>query len=122
MSQPQVYYDNKSQYERIAPLILQGETLFAVYDMKGGGTGFLGLTDKRLIFMDNNFLDRKDTALISIPYSRVSYVAIQTEHKMIGRDTGSLTVAVTGRTFEFVFNGLDKAHRAHGLILWRICG
>jgi hypothetical protein len=35
--------------------LLHGESLIAVYDLKGGGTGFIGLTTKRLIIQDNSF-------------------------------------------------------------------
>lgn len=54
MTEP--YYDNKSQYERIRAYIIPGENLFAVYDCKGDGTGFVGITDQRIIFYDQAFL------------------------------------------------------------------
>jgi hypothetical protein len=122
MSQQKAIYDNKSQHDRVAAQIIEGEQLHAVYDLKGGGTGFLGVTDKRLVFMDQAILDRKDQAMISVPYSRISYVAIETEHRRLGFDDSSLTVAVTGRTFTFEFRGLDKAQRVHALILRKILG
>ena len=115
-------YDNKSQYERVAAQLLAGEQLYVVFDLKGAGSGFLGVTDRRLIFVDQNFLDRKDAALVSVPFSRISYVAVQTERHMLARDESSVTVAVTGRTFEFEFRGVQKAHYVNGLILSRICG
>ena len=118
---PAVQYDSKTQLDRVVPHLLQGEALLYVYDLKGAGTGFLGVTDRRLIFMDQNFLDRKDSAIISVPFARISYVAIQTEHKMLGRDTSGVTVAVTGRTFDFVFHGLKKAHDIFQVINHFIC-
>jgi hypothetical protein len=119
--QQQVQYDNKGQLDRIVPHIFQGETLVYVFDLKGSGTGFLGVTDKRLIFVDQDFLGRKDSALISVPYARISYCAIQTDAKWIGRDTSSVTVAVTGRTFDFAFNGVQKAHQIFQVINYHIC-
>jgi len=118
---PAVQYDSKTQLDRVVPLLLQGEALLYVYDLKGAGTGFLGVSDRRLIFMDQNFLDRKDVAIISVPFARISYVAIQTEHKLLGRDTSGVTVAVTGRTFDFVFHGLKKAHDIFQVINHFIC-
>lgn len=118
---PQVIYDSKTQLDRVVPHLLAGETLFYVFDLKGAGTGFLGTTDRRLIFMDQNFLDRKDAAVISVPYARISFVAIQTEHRMLGRDTSGVTVAVTGRTFDFAFHGLHKAHQIFQAINFYIC-
>lgn len=114
-------YDSKSQYERVVPQLMEGETLFYVYDLKGAGTGFLGVTDRRLIFMDQNFLDRKDAAIVTVPFARISYIAIQTERKLLGRDTSGVTVAVTGRTFDFVFHGVDKAHHIYRAISHHIC-
>ncbi len=121
MGQAQPVYDNKSQLDRVAALVMPSERIVAVYDLREGGTGFIGLTNRRIIFLDQNFLDRKDAAIVSIPLSRISYVAITTEHKMLGRDSSSLTVAVTGRTFEFEFNGTDKAQRMHHALTYYIC-
>ena len=114
-------YDSKAQYDRVAAHLLPGEQLWAVLDLKGAGSGFLGISDRRLIFVDQKFLDRKDAALVSVPLSRISYVAVQTERKMLGRDESSVTVAVTGRTFEFEFRGTDKAHYVHNLLVGEIC-
>jgi hypothetical protein len=40
------YYDSKSQYDRVVPHLFQDEALYFVYDLKGAGTGFIGLTDR----------------------------------------------------------------------------
>ena len=42
--------------------------------MKGAGTGFLGITNKRIIYYDKAFLKNKK-ALVSIPYDRIASVA-----------------------------------------------
>lgn len=57
-SVPQGYpiYDKKEQLEKIDSGRLPGETIYAVFDMKGGGTGFLGITDKRIIIYDKTFM------------------------------------------------------------------
>jgi hypothetical protein len=46
------YFDNKGQHDRIVAYLIKGENLFAVYDCKGSGTGFVGITDQRVIFYD----------------------------------------------------------------------
>ena len=69
-----VDFDNASQLARIQGGLIDGETLFAVYDMKGGGTGFIGLTDRRIILQDEGVL-RKRKSLISIPYGHISMIA-----------------------------------------------
>ncbi len=64
MSEP--LYDRKEQYDKIAAGCLPGETVEAVFDMKGGGTGFIGITNRRVIVYDKTFL-RKMKAMVSIP-------------------------------------------------------
>jgi hypothetical protein len=62
-----VVFDKRDQLEKIEAALLPGEEIKAVFDLKGGGTGFLEITAKRVIFQDNNFL-RRMKALVSIPY------------------------------------------------------
>jgi len=119
--QVQTEFDSKSQYERVVPHLFQGEVLYFVFDLKGAGTGFIGITDKRIIFIDQDFLDRKDMALVTVPYSRIAFVAVQTERKRFARDDSAITVAVTGKTFEFEFHGTAKAMRAANAITFHIC-
>ena len=45
----QIAHDKADQLQKIQQLLLQGEQVFAVYDGKGAGTGFIGLTDRRVI-------------------------------------------------------------------------
>src|SRR5687767_72383 len=60
-------YDRKDQHDRIAAYIIPGEKLMAVYDLKGVGTGFVGISDRRVIFYDQGTFGKK-RAMISIPY------------------------------------------------------
>jgi uncharacterized protein (DUF1501 family) len=60
-------------------------------------------------------------ALVTVPYARIDFCAVQTERKRFVRDDSSLTVAVIGRTFEFNFNGTDKATRAANVITFHMC-
>lgn len=120
-SQVQTQFDNKKQYERVLPQLLEGEQLFYVYDLVGAGTGFIGVSDRRILFIDQDFLDRKDAALVSIPYSRITYVASQTERKRLARDNSSITVAVSGRTFEYEFHGTEKGQRVFHIINHFLC-
>lgn len=122
---PHVIYDRPDQVEKIAAALLPGEQLEAVFDMKGGGTGFLGITDKRLIVYDKSFL-RKMKAVVSIPYSRVHTVAAKDESGLFtGRGfyaSSELIVTTSAGEFEFEFRGADKAHKAHELIIRRMVG
>ena len=118
MSQEPIF-DKQDQLEKIQDTLIEGEHLKAVFDMKGGGTGFLGLTDKRLIFYDKAFL-KKSKAMVSIPYSRVVAIASKDPGGLFGSRSSELTVRTSGDDYDFEFHGGDKAHVAYGLILPQI--
>ena len=69
-----VDFDQKSQLEQILPWILPDEQLWAVYDCKGVGTGFVAFTNKRLLFYDKVFM-LKRKALTTLPYRPVTSVS-----------------------------------------------
>ena len=69
-----VEFDQKGQFDQIQPWVLENERLYAVYDCKGAGTGFVGITNKRIIFYDKAFM-RKRKALVSVPYSKITMVS-----------------------------------------------
>lgn len=118
---PDIIVDKKDQLEKIEGVCLPNETIRAVFDLKGAGTGFLGLTDKRIIFYDKAFM-KKRKAIVSIPYSRIASVASEDNKGFIIRSgflvSDTLTIEPIGlepRTFEF--RGGDKAHDAHNIIM-----
>ena len=117
---PEPVYDKKDQFEKISAALVPGEELEAVYDMKGGGTGFIGITTKRVIVYDKAFL-RKMKAVVSVPYNRIVTIAAEDESGLLsGRGWFSSSKLVLGTShgdFEFEFRGADKAHDAHRLIL-----
>lgn len=119
MSEP--VFDKRDQLDKIASGLLQGEQIIAVYDAIGAGTGFLGLTDLRLVLQDNSFVGKK-TALTSIPYSRVGAVSFVSDRAVLGRFASSSQIAVTvgAQTYEVAFRGDDKARHAHDVILWHL--
>ena len=112
-----VAFDKKDQFERINQYIIPGETLRAVFDCKGGGTGFVGITDQRLIFYDQGILMKKKS-MVSIPYHQVIGVASIDEGVIFKASEISLLTAA-GK-FSFEFRGSDKAHWAYRYILNQI--
>jgi hypothetical protein len=117
-------FDRPDQLQKIEAALLQDEQIHAVYDMKGGGTGFMGITTSRVIVYDKAYL-RSTAALVSIPYSRIATVAAQDQHGLLaGRgffSTSTLILHLSGGThYTFEFRGNDKAIHAHNLILWHI--
>ena len=118
--------DKKEQLEKIEGVCLPEETIRAVFDTKGTGTGFIGITDKRVIYYDKAFLKARK-AIVSIPYSRIASVASEDNKGLIVRGgpfvTDTLTITPIGmepKTFEF--RGGDKAHQAHSLIMEYLLG
>ena len=113
-------FDRKDQLEKIEGFCLPDEVIRAVFDLKGAATGFLGITDRRIIYYDKSLVTERK-AMISIPYSRMSMVGSEDDKGHIIKKgffvTGRLTVRGLGfedRTFEF--RGGDKAHIAHQII------
>jgi hypothetical protein len=116
-----IIVDKKDQLEKIEDVCLPNELIRAVFDLKGAGTGFIGITDKRIIFYDKAFL-KKQKAIVSIPYNRIACVASEDNKGFLIKRgflvSDSLIISPIGlepRTF--VFRGGDKAHQAHNIIM-----
>ncbi|WP_270886591.1 PH domain-containing protein [Pedococcus sp. 5OH_020] len=114
----QVIHDKPDQLAKIQAALLQGEQVFAVYDGKGVGTGFIGLTDRRVIIQDNSFVGGK-SAVTSLPYKRIQSVSFVSDKSMFGKFVASSTVAIQvgSRMYEVEFRGDEKARHAHDVIL-----
>ena len=117
MSQPgrrMPVYDIENQLTRIQAYVIPGETLMAVYDCKGGGTGFVGITDRRLIFYDQAFITGKK-AMVSVPYNQIIGVASADEGVIF--QTSEITLMTAAGNYTFQFRGADKAHWAYAYII-----
>jgi hypothetical protein len=111
-----VEFDQQSQVDQVVPWLLEHEKLHAVFDCKGAGTGFIAVTNKRLMFYDKAFM-RKRKALTSIPFTRISAVSSVDEGRGLFGATSELVVKTGTEEFEFEFRGGDKAQRAYKLIM-----
>ena len=117
MSEMNLEFDNKKQMERIQEYLIDGETLRRVYDLKGGGTGFVGITDQRVIFYDQAFLAKKKS-MVSIPYNQVIGVASADQGTFM--KTSEIVLITAAGRFSFEFNGAAKAHWAYRYIMNQI--
>lgn len=116
MTQPQKQgpvFDDKKQLDRITPYIISGEELKVVYDCKGAGTGFVGITDRRVIFYDQGVLFKKKS-MVSIPYHQVIAVA-SADEGIIFQSSEIVLITAAGK-FSFEFRGADKAHWVYAYI------
>jgi hypothetical protein len=111
-------HDRTDQLEQVQNGLLEGEQLYAVYDAKGGGTGFIGLTDRRVILQDKSFMGRQ-VALVSIPYGRIYSVAVLSDASIGGKffSTSTLHITTGGGGHSIEFRGAEMAHYSHDLIL-----
>ena len=116
-----MYVDKKDQLEKIEAICLPDELIRAVFDLKGRGTGFLGLTDKRLIYFDKEFMKNRK-ALVSIPFSRISSVASEdnvgffiSEGILRQRHSRHHHFGEGVKTFEF--RGGEKGSPGHTIIM-----
>jgi hypothetical protein len=114
-------FDKQDQYDRIIAGAMDGEKVLAVFDAVGSGTGFIAVTDKRVILQDNSFVGKK-VALTSIPYSRVQAVSFVSNKSMLGKFASSSEIAVMAgsKTYEVEFRGDEKGKYIHDVILFHI--
>ena len=119
MSEP--IFDKQDQLEQIQDGLLEGEQITAVYDAIGTGTGFIGLTDKRVIIQDRSVTGKR-TAIRSIPFSKITSVSAVSEKSLKGKffAEGAIEITVGSHSYEVEFRGHEKAHHVHDVILSRI--
>lgn len=116
-----MYVDKQEQLEKVEAVCLPDELIRAVFDLKGRGTGFLGITDKRLVYYDKEFMKNRK-AMVSIPFNRISSVASEDnsgffiQKGFLVSDTLAITLA-GGEVKLFEFRGGEKAHLAHMMIM-----
>ena len=121
MSAQEVIFDKQDQLDKIWDWVIPGETLYAVYDCKGAGTGFVGITDRRIIFYDKRFLGKKK-AMVTVPHSQIAAISSEDKSNLLtGRgffSSSTIGVHTTGNAYyEFEFRGADKAHEAYQFIM-----
>jgi hypothetical protein len=111
-------FDRQDQFQQIQSGLLEGERIIAVYDAIGVGTGFIGLTDRRVIVQDKSFVGKK-VAITSIPYARITSVSVVSNKSWAGSffSSGSIAIHVGTQTYEVDFRGTDKTHHVHNVIL-----
>lgn len=118
-TKPNPVFDVKNQLDKIVPLVLDDETLIAVLDCKGVGTGFVGLTDQRVIFLDQEILTiGKHKSMVSIPYNQVIGIAVA-DDGVVFRTSTIILMTAAGR-FTFEFRGAERATQVYKYIMQQI--
>lgn len=111
-------YDRKDQLKQVEESLLDGEQVLAVYDAIGVGTGFIAMTNKRVVILNKSFVGKK-TALTSVPYSKISSVSVTSNRSLAGQyfSSGQIAIHVGQQIYEVEFRGDKKTHHTHQLIL-----
>ena len=120
----QTAFDRQDQLQLIQSGLLPGEHLFAVYDEKGFGTGFVAVTDRRLILQNPSFVHlgtgRKKVATISLPYTRIVEVGLLSDRSVFGTFFSTSEVYVrtsAGDVHAAVLRSPDKAKYVHDVVM-----
>ncbi|NUT36758.1 MAG: hypothetical protein HOV79_27195 [Hamadaea sp.] len=123
MSKATVPYDREDQFRQIQSGLMEGERILAVYDATGVGTGFLGLTDRRVIIQDKSFVGKK-VAITSIPYAKITSLSVVSNKSWAGSfySSASIAINVGTHTYEMDFRGTHKGQHVHNVILHYITG
>jgi hypothetical protein len=119
----EIVYDRKEQLNQIRSGLLDGEKVIAVYDAIGTGTGFIGLTDRRVIIQDKSFIGKK-IAITSIPYNKITSISVVSNKSWAGAffSTGAIAIKVGAHVYEVEFRGDHKSHHVHNVIFHYISG
>lgn len=111
----EVVFDRKDQLERVQEMLIPGESLLLVLDCKGRGSGFLGVTDRRVIIRDDGFAKFKKSA-IWVPYSRLHAVGVESDRGWV-RGSSSLSFSAGDDDWDLEFKGADRARAAYLAIM-----
>jgi len=103
---------------QIQGTLLSGETLDAVYDCTGAGTGFVAVTSFRVILQDKSFVG-KMIAVTSIPYRQVQSISIVSNKSMMGSffSSGSLAITAGAKDHVAEFRGTEKVKHIHDVVM-----
>jgi hypothetical protein len=117
-----VIFDKAEQVEKCRGVLLDGETLKAVYDEQGVASGFVGITDRRLIYY-NGQLTSKGKVIQSMPWRSISTVGALDKGRFARGFFGSselMLTTVDGTSIHMKFRSNDKAHDIHQAIALHI--
>ncbi len=112
-------HDRADQLQRVELGLFRGEEIYALYDCTGAGTGFVGVTNLRVVLRDDPFVEGR-SAVTSLPIRSIDAVSFVLDRSLFGRHLTSATIAITsGSTVrEATFRGEDRARHVHDTILW----
>ncbi|HEY2205537.1 MAG TPA: hypothetical protein VGH99_13780 [Pseudonocardia sp.] len=110
--------DGTAVEEIIDDDLVTGEVVDAVYS--GPDASTVALTNRRLIILEPAFDER--TALLSVPFSRVTSVAYLSPPAESVASSSILEIKVGRGAYYVGFRSQGQAREAHGSIMWQLIG
>lgn len=121
-------HDRPEQLAHVQSGLVQGEQIYCVYDDKGVGSGFIALTNLRVIILNKSFVSafpghKGMSATISLPYSQIASVSTLSKTSAFGNffsDSHIYLVTSGGTPHAVELRATDRAKHVHDTILWMI--
>lgn len=121
-------HDRADQLGHVQSGLLTGEEIYCVYDDKGVGSGFIALTNFRVIILNKSFVSafpghKGVSATISLPYSHIASVSTLSKTSAFGRffsDSHIYLITTGGTHYTAELRATDRAKHVHDTILWMI--
>jgi hypothetical protein len=107
--------DRPELVEHIRALLVPGEFLHAVFDLKGRGPAFVAATSRRVILCE-----RRTHAILTLPYTRVVAVGLRDtadEFAARGLVTTKVVLMTAASAYDFEVQTSEAAQILHELIV-----
>lgn len=107
VNQVEPQFDKRDQLQQVKQLLVANEVVYGVFDCRGIRTGFIGITNRRIIFQEPSYHGRGH-AMVSIPFSKITTMA-----------QGGLTVFITcgSVVYDFEFKNYERTLMVHNWII-----
>jgi hypothetical protein len=112
MAMAEVLFDKAEQVQIVQGLLIPGEALEGVFEVKTVSNSFIAITSRRIIFHD---AIRKTHPVMSLPYRSITAVASDQGPGKLRSSALHVIAGTHEYTFELWQN--ERAHTAHTLIL-----
>jgi hypothetical protein len=121
-------HDRADQLAHVQSGLLPGETIYCVYDDKGLGTGYIALTDLRIMLANKSFVSafpghKGMSHVTSLPYPQIASVSMLASKSWLGSfwsESHVYFITTGGTHYTVELRGTEKAKYVHDTILWKI--
>ncbi|GAA4925044.1 hypothetical protein EV188_102892 [Actinomycetospora succinea] len=101
--------------------ILEGEQIYGIFGDRHGPTALIGVTNRRVLFMDAAYDDGR-VALTSVPLKQIVSCSYITTVDQPVTEATVVGIKVGRNMFEVSCVSPEEAQDVHGLIMWHLIG